>query len=100
MVLYSAILYMRMDINKEIGQRIKATRLERKLSREQIARRIGTTQQTVEKYEKGKIDISVRRLTQISNVLNVGITHFLKDEKAFKHYVGLQVNTLSSRKDV
>ena len=81
-----------MDFNRKIGMRIKETRLERKLSREQVARRIGITQQCIERYEKGEIDISVRRLMQISNVLNVGITYFL-DEETFKHYVALQVKT-------
>lgn len=84
-------------INKKIGERIKEARLEKKLSREQVARRLGITQQTIEKYEKGEIDISVRRLIQISNILNVAITYFLiregEDYTIFNHYVALQTKS-------
>ncbi len=79
------------NINEKIGIKIKAVRLERKLSREQVARRIGVKQQTVEKYEKGVIAISVIQLTKISNVLNVSIMYFLQpdgdDDSLFKHYL-------------
>ncbi len=74
------------DINKRIGARIKEVRQERKLSREQIARRIGVCQQTIEKYETGEIDISISKLSKISHVLNVGIMHLL-DENELKQYV-------------
>lgn len=84
------------NIRIKLGNRIKTIRLERKMSREQIARRIGIKQQTIEKYEKGDINISINRLIQISNVLNVGITYFLIDENnvdnpLFKHYINLQI---------
>lgn len=78
------------EINKIVGKRIGKMRLERKLSREQVARRIGVSQQCIEKYEKGEIDISVRKLIAISNVLNVAITYLLvenKDTTIFSHYV-------------
>lgn len=85
------------DINIEIGKRIKCLRLEKKLSREQIARRLGVKQQTIEKYEKGSIEISIKKLIQISNIMNVSIMYFLKqeglDDTLFKHFVSLQVKT-------
>lgn len=81
------------DINRKVGIRIKEVRLERGLSREQVARRVGVTQQCIEKYEKGEIDISVKRLMHISNALNVGITYFLTDYEAFNYYVDKQVKT-------
>lgn len=67
------------NVNQRVGARIKIARLEKKLSREQIARRLGIKQQTIEKYEKGSIEISVQRLSQISNILNIGITYLLID---------------------
>lgn len=67
------------DINKRVGIKIKSIRLEKKLSREQVARRIGVCQQTVEKYEKGSIDISIRQLSKISHVLNVGLSYLLNE---------------------
>lgn len=81
------------NINQKIGKRIKDTRKERKMSREQVARRLGVTQQCIEKYEKGNIEISVKRLIQISNIFNVNIMYFLEDDSLFKHFVALQVKT-------
>ncbi len=85
----------KMDINQTIGRRIKEVRLERKLSREQVARRCEVCQQTIEKYEKGKIEISVSRLIRIANILNVGIMYLLapdnKDNPVFQHFIAQQV---------
>lgn len=67
-----------MDINEQIGKRIKEVRVEKRMSREQIARRLKVAQQTIEKYEKGKIEISVNRLIQISNVFDINILYFLQ----------------------
>ncbi len=83
------------DINQIVGKRIKEIRLERKLSREQVARRCGVVQQTIEKYEKGEVEISVRKLTQISNVLNVGVVYLLapdnKNNEILESYVKKQI---------
>ncbi len=89
------------NINQTIGKRLKEVRLERELSREQVARRCGITQQTIEKYEKGLIEISVGRLIQISNILNVGIVYLLApdnvDNEIFQHFLKKQLN-LTKRK--
>lgn len=83
------------SISKNIGSRIKAARLEKKLSREQIARRLGKCQQTIAKYEAGDIEISVIQLTKISNILNVNIMYFLQpagdDDSLLKHFLRMQL---------
>lgn len=65
------------EINQAIGLRIKKARLEKGLSREQVARKIDVTQQCIEKYEKGQVDISVKRLTQIAKALGVDVGYFI-----------------------
>jgi transcriptional regulator with XRE-family HTH domain len=75
-----------MNINQRVGDRIKKARLVKKWSREQLARRMDCTQQTVEKYEKGVVNISVRRLAQISNALGISITYFLQDDILLEHF--------------
>lgn len=62
-----------MNINQKIGDKLKNARLRKKLSREQIARRIKVSQQTIEKYEKGTINISVMQLTKLSDILDITI---------------------------
>ncbi len=68
------------DISQRIGAKIKSARRAKKFSREQVARRMEVSQQTIEKYEKGSIDISVKRLIKISNILGICITSFLEDD--------------------
>ncbi len=84
------------NINKIIGARIKEVRLESGVSREYVARRMEIRQQTIEKYEKGLVEISLKRLIQISNILNVGITYLL-NENTVKHFINIQVKTHLSK---
>lgn len=75
-----------MGINQKIGDRIKMARLDKKWSREQLARRMGICQQTIEKYEKGDVNISVRTLAKISSALGISIIYFLQDEILAQHF--------------
>lgn len=75
-----------MGVNKKIGERIKIARLEKRFSRERLARKMGLRQQTIEKYEKGEIDISVITLIKISNALGISIIYFLQDEILLEHF--------------
>lgn len=75
-----------MDINQKIGTHIKSIRLEKKRSREWLARKVGVVQQTIEKYEKGEINISVEKLVKIACALGICITDFLKDEEMHEHF--------------
>lgn len=71
-------------INKAIGEKIRFARILKRLSREQVARRIGIVQQTIEKYEKGAIPLTIDRLIQICEALNIDPSHLLAiciDEK-------------------
>ncbi len=78
-----------MDINKKIGLIISRERKEKKLSREQVARRVGVTTQCIEKYEKGKVNIPFKRLIQVCNAMGICITIFLKkedDNSVYEHF--------------
>ena len=57
--------------NMEIGQRIKQLRRAQKMTLEELARRLGTTKQTVSRYEKGIISIYLDRIPVIAEALGV-----------------------------
>ncbi len=57
------------DLDKFIGQRIRAARLAIGLSQEGLADKIGLTFQQVQKYEKGVNRIAAGRLYQVAQVL-------------------------------
>ena len=57
----------------EVGQRVRALRLERGLSQTALATRLGLTFQQVQKYEKGSNRISASRLQAIAEIFQVSI---------------------------
>ena len=64
-------------IDKQIGLKIKDIRKGLGFSQMELAERIGLSFQQVQKYEKGATRISVMRLQQISEALDVSITDFI-----------------------
>ncbi len=66
------------EINKIIGDRVKEARSKKKWSREMLARRIGVSQQQIERYEKGANSIPVANLRLIAKALGKEIIYFLQ----------------------
>lgn len=58
--------------NKEIGLRIKETRLSKNETMDSIAAKIGVAKSTIQRYESGKIEkIKIPVIESIANALNV-----------------------------
>jgi transcriptional regulator with XRE-family HTH domain len=66
-------------IDKKIGLKIREMRKGWGLSQSELAERIGISFQQIQKYEKGSSRISVMRLLQISQALNVNVTAFFEE---------------------
>jgi transcriptional regulator with XRE-family HTH domain len=64
-------------VDRTIGLRLRARRLEQHVSQESLAKQIGVTFQQVQKYEKGVNRIGSARLVQIANILHVDTAYFL-----------------------
>ena len=60
----------------EIGQRIRALRLERGVSQTQLAGHLGASFQQLQKYERGTNRVSAGRLQRIAEFFDVPITYF------------------------
>lgn len=63
-------------IDRRLGQRLRARRLEIGLSQERLAEILGLTFQQVQKYEKGVNRIAASRLFEIANALDVPAQFF------------------------
>jgi transcriptional regulator with XRE-family HTH domain len=63
----------------EIGQKIRALRLERGLSQDELGREVGVTFQQIQKYERGANRVSAGRLQRIADALQVAVTFFYRD---------------------
>jgi transcriptional regulator with XRE-family HTH domain len=64
-----------------IGSRLRAHRLSRDLSQEELAASLGISFQQIQKYEKGANRVSASRLKEISDVLEVPISTWFADHK-------------------
>ena len=53
----------------EIGQRIRAFRKGKGLSQTELAEKIGKSLRTVQKYEKGEIEVAVSVIGEIAGIL-------------------------------
>jgi transcriptional regulator with XRE-family HTH domain len=61
-------------VDREIGSRIRARRLELGMSQEGLADALGVTFQQVQKYEKGINRVAASTLIAIARVLDVQVT--------------------------
>lgn len=67
------------NVDKKIGQNIKALRAKRGLSQEDFARALGVTFQQVQKYESGKNRISASKMYQLSVAFDIPIIKFFAE---------------------
>ena len=64
--------------DKHVGVRVRMRRLMPGMSQETLGKAVGVTFQQLQKYERGKNRISVSRLQQIAQALQVPITFFFE----------------------
>ena len=69
-------------IDRRLGQRLRARRLESGLSQERLAEVLGLTFQQVQKYEKGVNRIAASRLFDIAAALEVPVAFFFDGLRA------------------
>jgi transcriptional regulator with XRE-family HTH domain len=55
--------------DNQIGARIRAMRIDRGMSQEEMGKRLGVSFQQVQKYEKGVNRIAATRLAQVADIL-------------------------------
>lgn len=66
-------------IDAEVAKRVRALRLQRRLSQTELSDALGVTFPQVQKYERGANRISAGRLFRIAKVLDVPVTFFFAD---------------------
>lgn len=60
-------------IDRQVGQRVRFLRVERKMSQTTLASSVGLTFQQMQKYESGANRISASKLVQIAHALGVKV---------------------------
>lgn len=63
-----------------IGNKIRRLRKVAGMTQMQLAEKMGITYQQVQKYEKGVSELTIRRLRQVAEALNMPVSVFVPDE--------------------
>ena len=66
-------------MDKTIGVRLRARRLEQHMSQDELAQQLGVSFQQVQKYEKGVNRVGSARLIEIARILEIQTDYFLSD---------------------
>jgi transcriptional regulator with XRE-family HTH domain len=70
-----------MDIERQIAARLRSRRRLLGLTLEEVANRCGSSFQTVQKYEAGKVRISASTLWELSRALEIDVAYFFWDAR-------------------
>lgn len=81
-------------MDRTIGIRLRARRLEQHMSQEVLAQQLGVSFQQVQKYEKGVNRVGSARLIEIAHILQSDTNYFLADPNGNGNK---QQNTTASR---
>ena len=63
----------------QVGQRIRAARIEAGLTQHELANKIGTSQQIISKCENGKQAVRIDKLHDIATVCNVPMVSLIQE---------------------
>ena len=88
------------DMNRLVGQRLRAIRKARGCSQETLAKVLGISAQQMQKHEKGINRIGANRLLQMANYLRVPISSFFDTEPVLLSVQGLSEKFIIALDDV
>jgi transcriptional regulator with XRE-family HTH domain len=64
------------SVDVEIGQRIRAARLKKGISQEDLGKALGVSFQQIQKYEKGVNRVSSARLVEVAKAVDMTVEDF------------------------
>lgn len=70
-----------MEIKKQIGQRIREERKEKKISQTELSKIVNTTQDTISLWEKGKSAPNIEDIIKLSDYFKISIEELIGIEK-------------------
>ncbi len=62
---------MEQDLKKQIGQRIKESRIQANLTQREVSEKLGIVLQQYKTYESGRYELDYKKLTEICKILDV-----------------------------
>ncbi len=78
-----------------IGRRIKEVRMERKISQEELAEKLNISVSFVSRWETGRAQINLKRLIEISKILEVTTDYLLSgSETETRNYLSREFSSI------
>ncbi|MBR1425206.1 helix-turn-helix transcriptional regulator [bacterium] len=71
-------MYQDKDLLIQLGRNIKAERVRRGYTQEVFAEKIGFTREYISRIERGQENMSILKINNLANVLEVEINNILK----------------------
>jgi len=68
-----------MDMNEEIGRRIREARERKNISQEKLAELAETSLTSISRLERGKTMVSLKKLNKIADALDTNLAELLQD---------------------
>lgn len=70
---------MSQDVRNLLAKNITAYRVSRSLSREELSLMLGVDNSYVSKLEKGRVNITIDKIAQLAELLDVKVQHLFND---------------------
>lgn len=85
-------------VDRHVGARLRALRIQRGLSQGAVAERVGLTFQQLQKYEKGTNRVSASKLFELAGILDVPVQEFFLgiagDQRTRRHVETIEPSKL------
>ncbi|WP_296877679.1 helix-turn-helix transcriptional regulator [Thomasclavelia sp.] len=75
------------DINIKFGEKLKKLRKDRGMTQTELAKKLGTTQSTIYKYENGLRTVHITALETIAEVFQTSIDFFLEKNNKLERII-------------
>ena len=82
----------------DIGSKIKAARIEKKLTQEQVAELLGVSRQTISNWENGKSYPDIISVIALSDLYSVSLDELLKGNQKMAEHLEESTNVVKSNK--
>lgn len=63
--------------NRALGAKVRDIRRSQNITQEHLAKRLGISRRTIQKYEEGSSGLSVAKMEQLATILDVPVTDIL-----------------------
>jgi len=85
------------EVYKSIGRRIRQERKKKKMCQTQLAKKLEKSLRTIQKYETGEIEITIRMLYKVADVFGCSVKYLIFGDKDYTDCLSASIYLTVSR---